>query len=428
MRADHVGAYGYPRPTTPRLDELAAKAVVFESATSTAPWTIPAHYSMFTGLPPSFHGVAGHENTFWAGKARALSTSVPYLPELLARAGYVTDAVVSSSPMSTTFGFHRGFGAYRQLSPDASAVIDAALELVRRARNKPQFLFVHLIDPHAPYLPVVEFQDYSKKFIERFGPRPNDISDLLRMVGGRTPPRHRKDIADVVQLYDAAVAYVDHHLGRLFDGLQKMSLFDRTLIIVTSDHGEAFYEHRDWQHAVSLYEEQIRVPLIVSWPDGVARTVEQPVGIVDLFPTFLSAAGLRAPTSEGANLKSYLDGTTVASPFVGAAEVTVAEADGMRTLISLRAGDVKYIARLAGSFEEASWDNILSEEIYDIVRDPAEKDELLRKRAASAGEFRRTLRDYIETGRRRRALWETGSQVLPGEETPRELETLGYVK
>ena len=161
-----------------------------------------------------------------------------------------------------------------------------------------------------------------------------------------------------------------------------MSLFDRTLIIVTSDHGEAFYEHRDWQHAVSLYEEQIRVPLIVSWPDGVARTVEQPVGIVDLFPTFLSAAGLRAPTSEGANLKSYLDGTTVASPFVGAAEVTVAEADGMRTLISLRAGDVKYIARLAGSFEEASWDNILSEEIYDIVRDPAEKDELLRKRAA----------------------------------------------
>ncbi len=124
-------------------------------------------------------------------------------------------------------------------------------------------------------------------------------------------------------------------------------------------------------------------------------------------------------------MKSYLDGTTVASPFVGAAEVTVAEADGMRTLISLRAGDVKYIARLAGSFEEASWDNILSEEIYDIVRDPAEKDELLRKRAASAGEFRRTLRDYIETGRRRRALWETGSQLLPGEETRRELETLG---
>jgi hypothetical protein len=183
LRADHVGVYGYEKPTTPSIDELAKEAVVFRRAASASSWTIPSHMSMFTGLPPLLHGVSESQDRYWAGTAKRLAPSVPYLAEILAREGYETAGAVSSVAMSQVYGFERGFGVYRLHPASAAEVVDSALDLARRAKGREQFLFLHFIDAHWPYLPMVEFREYAREFLDRFPPRPKDISSDPKTFG-----------------------------------------------------------------------------------------------------------------------------------------------------------------------------------------------------------------------------------------------------
>ena len=428
LRADHVGTYGYGAPTTPNLDAFAKTGVVFETAVSTAPWTIPSHYSMLTGLPPSFHGVGGSPEDYWHGEARSLSSSVPYLPELLAREGYVTHAVVSSEPVSATFGFQRGFGSYIEVHPDAATVVDVALRLSRRSIDRKQFLFVHFLGPHAPYLPKVEFGNYSREFIERFGPRPKDISDLLDIVRQKTPPLSPSDVEGVKQLYDASIAYVDHHIGRLLNELDHSGVLHHSVVVVTSDHGEGFYEHDQWQHANSLYEELLRVPLIVSWPDGPRGRSMAGVSIVDIFPTLLAAAGAPIPASQGVNLEDLVTALVAPREFEGISEVTIVTSEGLRTLISLRQGHLKYIATLGAAFDEATVMDVLREELYNIEVDPGETMPIQEVDAASRRHFRQVLGKYLNAGHRARATLKPGGALSPDDETLRMLKALGYVQ
>lgn len=430
LRADHVGAYGHTRPTTPRLDRFAAGALLFESATSTAPWTIPSHYSMLTGLPPSFHGVTGHQNRFWGGRGRTLSPAVPYLPQLLAEAGYETSAVVSASPLAPAFGFHRGFAAYRELGPNAGAVVDAGLETLDRSPERNHFLFLHLSDPHAPYLPKVDFKEYSERFVEKLGPRPADISDAIGLVGGEgRPPRDRQESEDVELLYDAAVAYADHHIGRLLDELRDRGLYERSLIIVTADHGEAFYEHGWWQHSRTLYEEMIRVPLIVSWPGrSPSGRVEEPVSIVDVFPTVLAAAGVSAPPSEGADLRAFAREGSGTVERTSVAEVTLRAPGLMKTIVSLRRRGLKYIATMPGDFDEVTGKEFLTEELYDLAADPGEQRNLSDVRPADVEAYRRELAAFVQKSRGVRMARGVGEPVLLDAETQSQLRALGYVQ
>ena len=166
LRADHVSAYGYHRATTPNIDALAADGTIFESAVSVSSWTLPTHLSMLTGLLPSFHGVQ---------RNKKLSPDIAFLPEILREAGYQVDGVASWYFLSQVFGFDRGFHSYRlMVGDDAEDVVDAALEVLHRSQGRDQFLFLHLIDAHWPYLPP---DDY----IDRFG-RPHDISGALKLV------------------------------------------------------------------------------------------------------------------------------------------------------------------------------------------------------------------------------------------------------
>ena len=157
LRADHVGAYGYHRDTTPRIDAFAKDAVLFETAVSTAPMTLPSHLSMFTGLFPSLH-----DGSKWA----KLAPSIPYAPRMLSKVGYQTDAVVTGAYLSQTYSFERGFDRYRlDHRAPAEKTAERAIELLRRGAERNQFLFVHFIDAHWPYEPPEEL-------IERFGDRP----------------------------------------------------------------------------------------------------------------------------------------------------------------------------------------------------------------------------------------------------------------
>ena len=194
LRADHVGAYGYSRPTTPTLDALASESVLFENTVSVSSWTLPTHMSMLTGLMPTEHGLS---------RARKRRASVPYLPEILSREGYETIGIVSGLYLSTTFGYEQGFDVYRTLiDAPAEDLIDAARDLFLAEPHRPRFLFLHFFGAHWPYLPDDEL-------LERAGGRPRDISELLRNVIDARPPTGPRDVADTKTLYDGEVAEID---------------------------------------------------------------------------------------------------------------------------------------------------------------------------------------------------------------------------
>jgi len=416
LRADHVGANGYARATTPWIDRLAKDGVVFETAVSTASYTLPAHMGMLTGLPPAFHGVT---------KIRKLASSVPYLPELLARSGYEVNGLVAGPFLSQKFGFERGFHLYRLLHRRAAtAMVDSAIALFRRlGKGRSQFLFLHLIDPHWRYLPP-------ERFIERFGPRPPDLTGLLNHVLRREePPQSPEQIQQLKNLYDAEIAYADQELGRFLAELRVLGIYDQSLILLTGDHGEAFFEHEYWQHTETLYDEMIRVPLIVKWPGRSPEgRVKQVISQVDIYPTFLEAASLGQP-SFGSSLKGYLEAdSTSETSTTAVSEITWESPRDTARKVSLRMEKYKYIATLTGPpGDDLAVDRIFREELYDLTRDPAEKQNLLSQGSRNVESFRRRLRGYLEEARRFRAGGQGGAVVLD-ERSRERLRSLGYVQ
>ncbi|MFQ5793163.1 MAG: sulfatase-like hydrolase/transferase, partial [Acidobacteriota bacterium] len=346
-------------------------------------------------------------------------------PEMLSRAGYETLGVVSGADLSPAFGFDRGFHIYRYLNDRAAAeVVDAALELSRRAGGRSQFLFVHFFDPHWPYLPP-------RDFLERFGKRPPDISDLTRMVVERIPPGAPEEVEYLKNLYDGEVAYVDQHLGRLIQALQAAGLYDESLIVLTADHGEAFYEHELWQHSELLYEEVTHIPLVVKWPKGrhqgsVSRLVSQ----LNIFSTILEEAGLDFSYPDTPSLSRHVEnGGEIAGPSMVLGEITWEPnpTRGALMKISLRTEELKYIATFAGEIgDEKFVSELLREELYDLSRDPLERENLLPQALGKIGLLRREVRRFLDEARRSKAA-QQGQKIVLDEELIEQLKALGYL-
>ena len=439
LRSDHLWTYGYSRNTTPSIDVFAEDGVVFETAVSTSSWTLPTHMSMLTGLPPSIHG---------ATKTRMLHESVPYLPVLLAESGYRVDALVSVPTLSQEYGFDRGFHSYRfYFNPGASHTVDAAIDLLGKGDRQSHFLFLHLIDVHWPYaLP--------KEFRERFGERPPDISDLLKQIRKCVPPSGQAEIDHAVNLYDGAIAYVDRELGRFLDHVKAEGLYDSALIILTADHGEAFYEHGYWKHTQTLYEEMVRVPLIVKWPvESPTGRVHNLVNQVDIFPTVLGAVGLESETTWARDLRRYVDGLDTKRSVVSEVSWKALETRPALFKVAFRNEQFKYVATLEGpALEELDVDGIRDEELYDLRSDPGETVNLVpgsvgepstrpqarsSRRATRGGgvpaalmedlrSFRKDLQAYLAEARLLRST-RRGQEVVVDKLLRERLETLGYV-
>lgn len=292
VRADHLSLYGYPRATSPNLDRFAADAWVFANSWSTSTWTLPSHGTMFTGLLPDRHGLRQVEDT--------LADEVTTIAERLRRAGYRTAAITDGGFLDPHWGFAQGFERYDVSAgpawapKDAAAIFGAAARWVEENRWRPFFLFVHSYEAHQPYVNRDGFADpfldaaYDGRFTGR--------ADVLAAADAIRPFDH----ARIRALYDGGIRRLDHHLGIFLRRLERRGVLDRTAVIITSDHGEELGEHGGWEHvAGKLFEENVRVPLVVHPPGGLEESADRfpttPVTTLDLYPTLVDLAGLTGP-------------------------------------------------------------------------------------------------------------------------------------
>jgi arylsulfatase A-like enzyme len=323
-RADHLKCYGHDRDTSPHLDQLAQEGVLFENATAVASWTRPSHMSMFTSLYPSVHGV----QTFTS----QLGEGVPTLAQCLAESGYATAAFVTGPVLNHYFGFNRGFqlyddytvdrtfknaGSMKRMMKDGTGILDDAVtspvitdlasKWLKKHSRKNFFLFLHYFDCHSDYIPPPPFD---KKFDPDYKGQENG-RDIIRRDPDKLKSISATDLAHMMALYDGEIAFTDEHVGKVLQLLQDLRLSEKTLVIVLSDHGEAFLEHGKLGHGNSLYEELLRVPLIMRLPGVIpaGKRVAGNVSHVDLMPTALGLLHLPGPSQiQGIDLSPVILG------------------------------------------------------------------------------------------------------------------------
>jgi choline-sulfatase len=295
LRPDHLGCYGYVRPTSPVIDDLSAQGVLFETAIAQAPWTKGSLSSMFTSLYPFQHGA-----TNWAA---VLADSFVTLPEILSRSGYSTLSVINMVGMAGRFGVLQGFdsvSAGDKYERNAVQTTDDAIDLIRDA-TLPFFMVVHYYDVHAPYRPPL-------KYVDKVASR----SDLNRYISsgsgrqvGSEDTEHRMLLS-----YDGCIRYVDESVGRLLGFLEDAGIGDDTIIILTADHGEAHGEHGVYGHGAEAYDDAIKVPLIIKIPGRHTKPgrVAAQVRHVDLLPTILELCRIEdVRAREGVSLLSLTE-------------------------------------------------------------------------------------------------------------------------
>jgi arylsulfatase A-like enzyme len=405
LRAAQLGGYGYPRPTTPFLDRLAAEGVLFEEVIANSPWTLPSHASLLTGLYPRSHGVRDHGS--------GLPEEIPTLATLLRGAGYATFAVVNSHVLGGRHGLARGFERFRYFPErpgnrrvrSAAAEVEQATAWLEQRDARPFFLFFHSYDVHSDYNPDPEFL--------RLFRRPGSGSFLpttaalqrVRLGELRLGPPDRDSLVDH---YDAGLRQLDRDLERLFAWLERRGLAGRTVFVVTSDHGEELLEHGGVLHGHTLYEEVLRVPLILRGP-GLPRGVRVAglAQLSDVLPTLLALAGVPAPPRvEGRDLApGWRSGRLPAG-------WAFAEADERDRVSAVRDGSRKLIHdRRADRFE-----------LYDLAVDPGERRDLAPSDPASLNRLRAELERYRSAGGR-------GVELPPlAPEQAESLKALGYVE
>jgi arylsulfatase A-like enzyme len=323
LRADHLGAYGYPRPTSPRFDALAAQGILFEKAGSPSSWTRPAVASLFTSRLPSEHGAVA--------TLRRLADDVPTLAEVLRAAGYRSIGVSANFPhVSEATGLARGFESFVALrseaAPDdpdwlwpepdgaggvrhlrAASAEEVNAELLRRLPERvemPLFLYAHYMEPHSGYAPPAALRERFVRDPELDRRSPPASSDhVLDLATGRRTASP-EEIGRLVDLYDAEIAAADEALGRLLDALAARGIGADAVVVVVSDHGEEFGEHGGFFHGLALHRESIHVPLVIrapGRPGGERRS--DAVDLLDVPTTLLALAGATPPTGmRGRNL------------------------------------------------------------------------------------------------------------------------------
>ena len=395
LRPDHLGFYGYERETAPFLARLAKRSFVFRNAFSTTSWTAPATASLFTSLYPTQHGVTNgwfaHANAELETESKItlnrITSDVRTLPELFHDAHYATFGLAGNINIGPELGFDRGFEVFdHHHAAQANELYAELLEWEPKLREKqPYFLYLHLMDPHAPYYQHMPW----------FEEQPTELG-------------HRR------AAYDSEITYADYMLARAYE---HFGWDTGTILVVLSDHGEEFLDHGAWQHSFRLYRELTRILLIVRPADGpaVGRTVDENVSIVDVLPTLLELVGAKPPDGrEGRSLVPLLRARDGVPPTLRS-----------RMLFGHR-------VRPVGT--DQLWSTIHDEwqliegphgpELYDFRADPGEK----RNRAGDRPDVVTTLHAQLEGFHARDGGHRSERGTVPiDHKTLEQLKALGYV-
>jgi len=413
LRADHLGAYGHAAATSPRFDAFAREATVFEDAWAQSSWTRPAVASLFTGLAPDAHGVRGLHGT--------LVPRLETLAECFRAAGYRTGGFVANHVVSGRFGFDQGFEAWNGgneaalFGKPAKVVVDAALHWLEGVAG-PFFLYVHTLDPHGPYTPDQEhwapflFEGYrGSRSPTALAHRPRLTADELRFLRSA---------------YEGEVRQNDAAFGALLDGLRGRGVLDRSLVVFTADHGEEFRDHGGGGHGQTLYQEVLRIPLGVRFPDGARRGAQDRTVVqqTDLLPTLLALAGVPPPVPvEGRDLSARWLARGKAADAPEAVLVSRLEFSG-KNKRAVRSGSLKLILN-----EEPGWRGE-PEELYDLAADPAESRNLRGAAPVPAGYLKMQaalLRSAQQALNRR---LEAGREIERSADEEQQFRALGYLQ
>jgi arylsulfatase A-like enzyme len=316
LRADSLTCYGYGRETSSHMDDLATDGALFKNAYSSTSWTLPSHMSLLTSLENRNHGV---------DKANPhLDLSIVTLAELLRKSGYLTHAITGGALVSHRFGFSKGFDVYREFKRSqhhprsAETLYSHSNQWIRKHKDRKFFLFLHTYQTHDPYTCP---SPYNTAFFDG-KPMPWKEGDMEKILFGSTrkdqvPFRSLSSLEqkNVIALYDGEVHYTDEVLiGPLIKNLKALGLYQNTMIILTSDHGEEFYDHKAWYHGHTLYDELIKIPLIIKFPHSQFKNVhiDNTVRIVDIMPTILDQLDIDfSPYSlDGVSLIPHLRGNS----------------------------------------------------------------------------------------------------------------------
>jgi arylsulfatase A-like enzyme len=308
LRPDHLGCYGYSRPTSPHIDRLAEEGVLFENHISSSSWTLPAHAALFTSLYDSVHGCTDTD--------KKLADNVVTLAEKFAQAGYQTAGFFSGPYLHPAFGLGRGFEHYEDCTSYAAVLDDTAVDQwamdpdVMRAshrditsprvyaafkkwfdehRGSKFFLFVHLWDPHFDFIPP---PPYDTLFDPNYAGTVTGTDFFFDPnINADMPAR---DLEHLIALYDGEIAWTDSYVGKILDDFQQAGLLDHTVVALTSDHGTEFFEHGDKAHRKTLFDEVIRIPLLLRYPAqlGAGIHIHSQTRSIDVGPTLLELAGV----------------------------------------------------------------------------------------------------------------------------------------
>ena len=390
LRADHLGSYGYARPTSPNLDALAARSTRFVRAPAQATWTLPSVTTLMTGLYPPTH-LAELPKVKPSEKLR-------FLAQRFQDAGYRTAGIVSTNYVGSFFGMNRGMDFFDEslsAKSDAAATsgeaIDKVLAYFDSVKGAPFFLFLHLFDPHVEYRP---------------------------------PPGYREFGTDDLSLYDGEIAYLDHELGRLFAEMERRELADRTIVVVTGDHGEEFYEHGINEHGTTLYQMALHVPLILHVPGRDPAVVPDVASLVDVAPTLLRLAGLPPdPDHQGRDLLAPL---APADPSDGLA--------GPRSYAQLLVDTSRWTPTVMNSVLARDWHYVedrtkRTRELYHLPQDPREEHDAAARHADVRDRLQGEIDAWLAACRAKSAAMgiARGDEVTDPE-TLKRLRELGYIR
>jgi arylsulfatase A-like enzyme len=429
LRADHLGCYGYQKETSPQIDLLASDSVTILNTYASSPWTLPSHVSLLTSL----HGA--HHQVYYDDES--MDPSLVTLADMLRQNNFYCAAFTGGGFVSSVYGFSKGFdsysddagGVFRQNS--AEHLFRLVSEWLKSHKEKSFFLFLHTYQPHNPYACPYP---YKSMFLEENARwRHLDLLSYLGGMPGIFKELSEEDRQNVMGLYDGEIRYTDEKLmGPLIAILKDLGLYDRTMIIFTSDHGEEFFEHHGWGHGHSLYDESLKVPLIIKFPESQfkGQRIHDIISLVDVFPTVLDKIGIdySGLDIDGQSLFPLITGREKGDRMFLADVASNVLASRIPQRIAMNRGREKLILNKKYSPEDLKYfiypPPILSPvELYNLALDPGEQQNIADEKSHLTNQIIQRINEIYEVAEKKKT-----RKLEMDEELRKQLKALGYIR